>query len=121
MDIITQARLFVDRIEFVTEMFTSCLDFEKTSSNDKLVVSFKMPIGTEIIIYDSRSVYKEGDKSLKLTIEDSKIDRLKTFLESKSEKFFYKEKHEYGVNRILFWQMDNGTMIDFNSLEVTSS
>jgi hypothetical protein len=117
MDKVTQVRLFVDRIEFVTEMMEKCLDFKRMSENKKLVVNLKMMCGTEVLLYDSREVYKEGDKVLKLTVEELKIDRLKEFFESRKEKFFYKERHEYGVARVLNWQMDNGSMIDFVSEE----
>lgn len=117
MDKVTQVRLFVDRIEFVTEMMEKCLDFKRISESKKLVVSMEMLCGTEVLLYDSREVYKEGDKILKLTIEDSKIDRLKDFFEGKNEKFFYRERHENGVARVLNWQMDNGSMIDLISEE----
>lgn len=117
MDKVTEVRLFVDRLEFVTEMLEKCLDFKRTSQSKKLITNLKMDSGTEIVLYDSREVYKEGDKVLKLTIIDSKIERLKEFLDSKGEKYFYKEKHEFGINRILYWQMDSGSMIDFCSEE----
>lgn len=117
MDKVTQVRLFVDRLEFVSEMMEGCLDFERTSESKKLVTNLKMLCGTEVMLYDSREVYKDGDKILKLTVADSNIDRLKKFLESKGEKFYYKERHEFGVARVLNWQMDCGSMIDFVSEE----
>lgn len=117
MDKIAEVRLYVDNLEFVIEMLESCLGFERLSESTKLVTTMKMKSGTNVILYDSRQVYKEGDKILKIITDDSNIDKLRSFLESHNEKFFYKEKHEFGVSRVLNWQMDNGSMIDFSSEE----
>lgn len=76
-----------------------------------------MDCGTIIVFYDSRNVYKEGDKILKLIINEEKIEKLRKFLDLKGEKFYFKEKHEFGVSKVLNWQMDNGSMIDFSSEE----
>jgi hypothetical protein len=117
MDRIAEIRLFVDKLDFVIKMFESCLGFQRSSNNTKMVATMQMKSGTEIILYDSRQVYTEGDNIIKIIIDDENIDKLRSFLDTHQEKYFYKEKHEYGVARVLNWQMDNGSMIDFSSLE----
>lgn len=117
MDKITQVRFFVDDIAFVSDLFTKCLGFEVAGGGEKTVKTFRMLCGTEVLIYDSRKVYPEGDVILKLTIDDAKIDIMKKYLEELKVKFFYKEKHEFGINRVLNLQLNNGSMIDFVSEE----
>ena len=117
MDKIGKGGLVVERLELDMDMFETCLGFERLSESKKLVSTMKMKSGTEIVLYDSRQVYKEGDKILKIIVDDQDVDKLKTFLESHNEKFYYKEKHEYGISRVLNWQMDNGSMIDFSSID----
>ncbi len=106
MDKIAEAKLFVEENDLVCEMLVTCLNASRISSEGTKIIRVKLENSSEVILYPTRNIYPEGDKSLKLAISNQKLDKIIDFLKNRSVEFFLQDKH-------LTWGTNNGSIIEF--------
>jgi hypothetical protein len=102
MEQIAETRLLVDDIEFADNYFSNCLGYAR-SGNSKTIVTFKMPSGSRILVYDDNEIFRSGPTTVDIMVEKEHFEKSKTYMAEK--------KIAVGENSLM-WILSNGSILN---------
>lgn len=106
MEQIAEARLLVDDLEFADGFFGECLGYER-GNNRKMLITYKMPSGSRLLIYDDNEVFRTGTGKVSIMLGKEKFEKAKEYLKG--------QKTASGDNT-LTWLLPNGSMVDLETI-----